>query len=271
MEKVDEMLGRLEALQNDPAYQQRQQELREQRAKEVRAALGAAQREMLSKLGLAEKDLELIRADRLATTTLAVEALARAAIVTVLSGGPGTGKTTAAAWWLHAYVTDPECWNEVDSWGSPPKPKGIPVFVTAARLARWPRYNEAEMDRLIRAPRLVIDDLGAEFLDEKGSFRALIDEVVNERYANRRPTVITTNLDVEPFKDRYGERVADRIRESGKWMGLGKVSMRGGPAPAAAAPVAQRPPARPALPPRPAHDPRLPREDDPDDIGTGVA
>jgi DNA replication protein DnaC len=77
------------------------------------------------------------------------------------------------------------------------------------------------------ASRLVIDDLGEEFNDTKGNFLAVLDEAVSDRIANLRPTVITTNLDVEAFKLRYGARVTDRIRGSGRWFAVAGESMRG--------------------------------------------
>jgi DNA replication protein DnaC len=103
------------------------------------------------------------------------------------------------------------------------------MFVTAARLARWSRYDEAAMEKLLKAKRLVIDDIGTEFMDANGSYQALLDEIVNERYANKRPTLMTTNLEVQAFAARYGERVADRIRESGRFVFVGRDSLRGKP------------------------------------------
>ena len=41
---------------------------------------------------------------------------------------------------------------------------------------------------------------------------ARFDSLVDARYAGQRRTIVTTNLDSESFKGRYGERVADRIR-----------------------------------------------------------
>jgi hypothetical protein len=92
--------------------------------------------------------------------------------------------------------------------------------VTAAHLARWPRYDNAEMDRLLKCRRLVLDDLGTEYMDEKGNFMAVLDEVIADRYANERPTLITTNLTVEEFRDRYKNRIADRIRDNGKFLSV---------------------------------------------------
>jgi len=127
----------------------------------------------------------------------------------VMAGDVGRGKTVAASWWLlqAAHLRRP-------------------VFVSAARLSRWDRYDNEAMDRLLLASRLVIDDLGEEFNDTKGNFLAVLDETISDRVANRRPTVITTNLTLETFTERYGIRVRDRIRESGRWQSFKGSSMR---------------------------------------------
>lgn len=123
-----------------------------------------------------------------------------------LSGNPGCGKTVAAADWL---------WRNLPG-----------LFIKSARLARWDRYDNESMNRLLRARRLVIDDLGTEYQDAKGNFMAILDEIIDVRHDHSRPTVITTNLDAPAFKLRYGERIADRIREDGRFVSLSGGSMR---------------------------------------------
>lgn len=130
----------------------------------------------------------------------------------VLAGAIGRGKSVAASWWL------------LDG---PWPAKHDPLFVSSARLARWERYDNAAMDRLLLASKLVIDDLGEEFNDTKGNFLAVLDETVSDRISNRRPTVITTNLDVAKFRERYGERITDRIKGAGRWVAFTGDSFRG--------------------------------------------
>jgi DNA replication protein DnaC len=255
MEGMEKKLEELASQEADPAWQERMREKLKEREQEVRRVTGVAQREFLGKLDLPAKDLDLFKSDAFRRTA-AVEALAKAAVLTVLSGGTGTGKTTAAAWWIYSWVNEPGNWGDVSEWGSAPKPRGSVVFVTAAKLARWARYNDDKMDAILRASRLVIDDLGAEFLDAKGAYASLLDEVINERYAHRRPTVLTTNANLDDFKARYGERIADRIREAGRFIALGKDSMR---------PRGGALPKQPALTLAPAVDPRLPPEADDDE------
>lgn len=121
-----------------------------------------------------------------------------------LSGGVGCGKSVAAVSWLGT--------------------SGL--FVSALKLARWPRYDDSEMKRLLESPRLVIDDLGTEFADEKGSFLATLEEVITDREAWGRATLITTNMNAAVFKGRYGARITDRLRAAGGFIELAGKSMR---------------------------------------------
>lgn len=136
--------------------------------------------------------------------------------ILVLSGPRGVGKTTAAAWWLVQKRVRTEFLATTSV-----------RFIDAGLMSRWPRYDDAKMRELTRARALVIDDLGIEYTDTKGAFVSLFDEVVNNRYAAELPTLITTNLNAKSFKERYGERVADRIREVGRFVELKGKSMRG--------------------------------------------
>lgn len=252
MREMDELLTRVAAREQDPAWQDRMRREDEAAKKRADRAHENAKRALIAKIGLPGKDLSLMQADG-PRPTAATAALSGPVVLTVLSGGTGTGKTTAAAAWLYSFAVDPENWRDLE--GKPgtifgPGAPGCLLFFTAARLARVSRYSEEEMRSLLRARRLVIDDLGAEYLDEKGAYLSLLDEVVNERYAERLPTVLTTNLQADAFKARYGERIRDRIREAGRFVSLGETSMRGRP---------QRAPAPPS------GDSRLPREQDEDE------
>lgn len=127
--------------------------------------------------------------------------------ILVLSGEKGSGKTVAAAAWAMARNTGTS-------------------FVTAMKYARTSRFSEVR-DRIIGGCRaLVLDDLGAEYADDKGSFVADLDELVNAFYSDRRRLIITTNCDSVQFAERYGERISDRLAECGEWHQVLDSSMR---------------------------------------------
>lgn len=58
---------------------------------------------------------------------------------------------------------------------------------------------------------LVLDDLGVE--KPSDSTREKLYSILDYRYSNMRPTVITTNCDMNELVNRIGERIVDRIQE----------------------------------------------------------
>lgn len=190
--------------------------------------LARSQREAILKIGLPEKDLELLQNGRLVDTPAVLAMRKSAATITVLSGPPGCGKTTAASAWLWSWVRDPSNWGKGCFGDDEATWKAPGMWTTAARLARMDKYDAGAVDALHKAARLVVDDLGAEYSDAKGFFQSFLDELINERYAGMRPTLITTNCKTEEFKARVGERITDRLREMGRFVAILGPSMRKG-------------------------------------------
>lgn len=130
--------------------------------------------------------------------------------VLVISGDKGCGKTVAATWWAR-------------------RQRCTPRFVRASTFAASSRYDRDKRDAWLAAPALVLDDLGTEYLDDKGSFLVDLDELIDVFYGDRRPLIVTTNLKLEPFRARYGARIEDRLRESAAFFAATGGSMRGQP------------------------------------------
>lgn len=119
-------------------------------------------------------------------------------------GQVGTGKThLLSAITRSRYIWGWSCWFAY-----------VPAFL--ARLKRSydaGKEDETSGDLLGRAMSvdlLVLDDLGVEKLTSWSSETLTL--VLNDRYATKRATVISSNFDVAGLVDRY-ERIADRIRE----------------------------------------------------------
>lgn len=127
--------------------------------------------------------------------------------VLVLSGPAGCGKTVAAAWWAQR--------NESRA-----------IFLRATTFAASSRYDSDKRDRWMNASALVLDDLGAEYADVKGNFLVDLDELVDTFYGDKRPLLVTTNASADEFKNRYGQRITDRIRECGTFASLAGASLR---------------------------------------------
>lgn len=128
-----------------------------------------------------------------------------------LCGGTGSGKSTAAAWWL--------------AWHWP----AAAVWAASADLAALPlstQWGREELERAAAAPCLVLDDLGSD--DAEGSgLAAPVRRLLARRYEQPGRTVITSNLlprDVwqrlpeesrpaHSLESYLGERLTDRLRQ----------------------------------------------------------
>ena len=128
--------------------------------------------------------------------------------ILVLSGSAGCGKTTAAAWWALQQVR-------------PTK------FLRATSFASRSKYDDDARAEWITASSLVLDDLGAEFSDGKGSFLSALDELIDTFYGSRRALIITTNSTLQDFERRYQDRVFTRLKECAVWFGDASESLRG--------------------------------------------
>ena len=192
------------------------QHQRHERAEQERQEL--RRRRKWAQWGIPSKDIAAIADGRLEATKAVAEIEAfenERAILLVLSGPVGCGKTTAAGRWLigardrGTLIT--------------PKPRR---FLPIAECARLNRFSDEALIPIEHAKALVLDDLGAEYLDDKGALASLLESIIDARYRHVLPTVITTNLRSAAFKERYGERVADRIRECGEFVELQGGSLR---------------------------------------------
>jgi hypothetical protein len=110
----------------------------------------------------------------------------------IITGESGAGKTTAM-WGLARTLEE--------------KQYGV-VLLTAVELQR--QLSEAARDikgvkHLTHCRVLMVDDLGKEKLT--ASVAALLWEVVDSRYANRRPMVLTTRYGGAAFEARFGDNV----------------------------------------------------------------
>lgn len=118
----------------------------------------------------------------------------------VLRGGYGCGKTHLATAIANACVE-----------------QGLPVlFITVPDLLDYlratfapasPQSYDERFDEIRNAPLLILDDLGT----EQGTPWALekLFQLLNFRYMNRLPTVITTNHELEDLEPRLRSRLAD--------------------------------------------------------------
>jgi len=118
----------------------------------------------------------------------------------MITGGYGCGKTHLAA----------AVANFVVGFGVPT------LFLTVPDLLDWLRYSydnaettfESRFEEIRNIRLLVLDDLGTQnttpWAEEK------LYQIINHRYTNKYPTIITTNLDLVELDGRIRSRLQDR-------------------------------------------------------------
>jgi DNA replication protein DnaC len=129
----------------------------------------------------------------------------------VMSGLPGTGKSSSAALALHRLARVEKSWG-VHFGGA--------RYIRAAHLASVPRESDQERD-LLKAWLLVIDDLGDE--GSKDWIPERLSHFISDRDDNMEPgavTIITGNLGTKgeglaKISNRYGDRMLERLAECG--------------------------------------------------------
>lgn len=121
----------------------------------------------------------------------------------ILHGTAGTGKTMlAAAIGLHAI----ECGFSVR-------------YATAIKAAREIKKTfsggseQAAIDEFARVDLLILDEIGIQFGSD--TEKNIFFEIINERYEERRPTIVISNLDSAGIAHFLGERVMSRLKQDG--------------------------------------------------------
>lgn len=124
----------------------------------------------------------------------------------IFSGGTGLGKT-------HLSLSIVKAAAE----------KGLSVMYNSAQnffhsIERdsFGRADNDTAENLIFCDLCVLDDLGAEFSTQFTS--SALYNIINSRITANRPTVINTNLSLEEFEKRYGERIFSRIIGCYEWV-----------------------------------------------------
>ena len=85
---------------------------------------------------------------------------------------------------------------------------------------------ESVIEALSMCPVLVLDDLGTSPQERNESVGDKIYQIVNNRYVNGLPTVVTTNLKASELINQF-PRVFDRLREGAYMVTTGTKSLRG--------------------------------------------
>jgi DNA replication protein DnaC len=100
---------------------------------------------------------------------------------------------------------------------------GWPLFISVSEMMREIKsaFNKdsetTEQDQINKfaseVDLLILDELGMDYGTDFN--KALLFEVLNNRYANQKPSILISNLDTSALRDYMGERLFDRMRENG--------------------------------------------------------
>lgn len=135
--------------------------------------------------------------------------------VVVLTGPPGRGKSTyAAAVFRHARMADPS-----PLWANWPD-------VVAQCTDAWSDSGVSQgeiLEPFVRASLLIIDDFGKELASSDKSHARdwqvrIAYEVINGRYQEERPILLTTELTPKTMAARFDQAITSRLLEHARWI-----------------------------------------------------
>lgn len=124
----------------------------------------------------------------------------------VFCGKPGTGKTHLAASIAMQAIRD----------------QHTVLFITVLKAIRmikdtWSKSSDETesqiIQKLVYPKLLILDEVGIQFGSD--SEKLLLFDILNERYEQRKPTILISNLTVKEIIEYLGERVFDRLKEDG--------------------------------------------------------
>jgi DNA replication protein DnaC len=124
----------------------------------------------------------------------------------IFSGRAGAGKTHLACSIAHEVIEQ----------------GGNVQFATVAEVMRQIKSafakdsdttEQKQIDHFSSIQLLILDEVGMDYGTDFN--KALIFEILNNRYENMLPTILLTNLDAPALVDYMGERLVDRMREGG--------------------------------------------------------
>jgi DNA replication protein DnaC len=165
--------------------------------------------------GVPTLHLQVLRkADQTAAIRQVEAWLNSSSVFLTFAGGVGVGKSVGAAYWL-----------AIAARGIEPASGFQQRWWKAVDIARMGMYD-AKLDAMANCQTLVIDDVGIEYADSKGAFLTTFGDLIDKRYEHQRRTLLTTNLTGANFKERYGERIYDRLCQVGVWAPIVGKSMR---------------------------------------------
>lgn len=145
-------------------------------------------------------------------------------------GGPGTGKTRLAH--IMRRLLCLERYKAMQQGQRLPS-RNHPLFYTISELLRQVRRDfDLGMEEKTNPVERILDLKSPLFLDDMGAEKATdwsletVFAIVNDRCEWKKPTVYTSNLNIQQLSESLGDRIASRIAGSCILLDLGNVDRR---------------------------------------------
>jgi len=135
-----------------------------------------------------------------------------------LIGGVGTGKTYKMLQVITAYLEERYSENLAQFGVSQVSQEQVKrLFLSVPDVLRMIKAEfdspdaPAIIDKMLKAPILFLDDLGAEKASDWVKEQLYI--VINDRYNWKKPVMATSNLEISEIAEHYGDRFTSRLVE----------------------------------------------------------
>jgi DNA replication protein DnaC len=153
----------------------------------------------------------------------------------LIVGGVGSGKTHLAAAIIHDVIMSMPVSREDQIRGLHGITTGTPdaMFYSTVELYNDMRHEQSKyaddavdvINAVKQRPLIVLDDLGAE--KPSDWTRERLYEIIDYRYRNELPTIITSNLHGERLREFISDRIYDRLKDDCELVALQGESQRG--------------------------------------------